>query len=281
MELLEGKPIANRLTEEVKTEIETLKTKTGANPKLVTVHIGDDSASEWYNKSIKKGCEKVGIDYELFRHPDINIEEAKALISKLNSDNNIHGILINQPLPKGFHPIVEMIDPLKDIEGVTAQSLGRLLLNEETHIPCTPLAVMTILDEYNIALNGVKVCLIGRSNIVGKPLSILLTQRNATVTLCHSKTKDLENEIKMADMVIAAIGKPKYVKKEWVREGTIVIDVGTNYSESGLVGDVDFDGVKEKASKITPVPGGVGGLTNIILLKNCVEAFMRQKQVSI
>lgn len=279
MQLLEGKALSIRLNDRLIKMVDLLIEKTKAQPKLVTVFIGHDTASEWYNKSIKKACENVGIDYELFEYSSIEFQWAKDLIVRLNQNPDIHGILINQPLPDGFQSIVEMIDPEKDVEGVTAHSLGCLILNQEIHVPCTPQAVMTLIDDYKIDLTGLKVCMLGRSNIVGKPLSIMLTQRNATVTLCHSKTSNLEHEVQSADVVIVAVGKPKFVKKDWIKEGAIVIDVGTNYSGNGLVGDVDFESVKEKVSMITPVPGGVGGLTNIILLKNCVEAFKRQKGI--
>ncbi len=277
MELLEGKPIVKSLNERIKLMIDALAAKTNLLPKLVTIFIGHDTASEWYNKSIKKACDKVGMEYQLYEYSSIEYKWALDLINQLNQDDSVHGILINQPLPEGYQEIIEEMHPDKDIEGVTAQNLGKLLLNKETHVPCTPKAVMTIIDDYRINVDGLKVCIIGRSNIVGKPLSIMLTHRNATVTLCHSKTKNLSAEAHSADLVIAAVGKPKFVQADWVKQDAIVIDVGTNYSDNGLVGDVDFDSVKEKASKITPVPGGVGGLTNIILLKNCVEAFMKQK----
>jgi len=280
MILLEGKEIANRLQERIKEMVVSLSEQAKLTPKLVTLFIGQDTASQWYNKSIKKACEKVGIEYELFEYSTIELDWVTNLLTKLNEDHSTHGILINQPLPETFKPIVEMIHPDKDIEGVTAQNLGHLLLNDDCLVPCTPLAIMTLIDDYKIDLTGLKVCIIGRSNIVGKPLSIMLTHRNATVTLCHSKTKNIAKEVSSADMIIAAVGLPQFVKQDWVKEGAIVIDVGTNYTDAGLVGDVDFNSVKEKASMITPVPGGVGGLTNIILLKNCVEAFMKQTAVS-
>ncbi len=276
MTLLEGKPIAKRLSDELKFIVESLIETTNTTPKLVTVNLGEDSASEWYNKSIEKACKKVGIQYESYAYTNKSLIEASELIIKLNKEAGVHGILINQPLPKELHGVIELIAPEKDIEGVTAVSLGRLILKQKTHIPCTPLAVMTIIDEYQIDLTGLKVCMLGRSNIVGKPLSILLTERNGTVTLCHSKTKDLEKELLSSDVIVAAIGKAHYVKTEWVKDDAVIIDVGTNYTDDGLTGDVDFESVKEKASMITPVPGGVGSLTNIMLLENCIEAFRQQ-----
>ncbi len=276
MTLLEGKPIAKRLSDELKLIVESLIETTNIRPKLVTVNLGDDSASEWYNKSIEKACKKVGIDYELYAQANKSLEEASELISGLNKDESVHGMLINQPLPKELHGVIELMNPEKDIEGSTAVNLGRLILKQKTHIPCTPQAVMTIIDEYKIDLTGLKVCMLGRSNIVGKPLSILLTQRNGTVTLCHSKTRNLEKELLSSDVIVAAIGKAHYVKADWVKNDAIIIDVGTNYTDNGLVGDVDFESVKEKATMITPVPGGVGSLTNVMLLENCVEAFRQQ-----
>ncbi len=281
MELLEGKIIAKRLRERIKNMVTTIVDKSDKRPKLVTIFIGNDPASEWYNKSIKKACDNVGIDYELHEYSTIEYKWAVELIKKLNEDEDVSGILINQPLPAGLKDIVELINPEKDIEGITPKNLGNLLLNKETHIPCTPQAVVTIIDDYKINLAGMKVCILGRSNIVGRPLSIMLSHRDSTVTLCHSKTNNLEKELYSADMVIVAIGRAKFVKKDWIKNGAIVIDVGTNYVNDKLVGDVDFDNVKDKASKITPVPGGVGGLTNIILLKNCVEAFIKQANITI
>ncbi|MDH4129978.1 MAG: bifunctional 5,10-methylenetetrahydrofolate dehydrogenase/5,10-methenyltetrahydrofolate cyclohydrolase, partial [Spirochaetota bacterium] len=265
--------------DQIKNKINSLFAKTNCYPRLSTIFIGGDLASDWYNKSIKKACEKVGIEYEIFEYDSIGLDKATDLINRLNNDSKVNGILINQPLPENVKYITEMIDPEKDIEGITAKSLGKLLLNHSTHVPCTPLAVMKLIDEYKINLTGQKICILGRSNIVGKPLSIILTQRNATVTLCHSKTKDLEKEIYSADIVIAAIGKVKFVKGDWIRKDTIVIDVGTNYTDNGLVGDVDFDSAKDKASMITPVPGGVGSLTNVILLSNCLDAFTKQSKL--
>ena len=279
MLLLEGKSIAKKLTNEIKDQINLLFEKTKYYPKLSTIFIGGDPASEWYNNSIKKACERVGIEYEIFKYNSIELDKAQELIYRLNNESSVNGILINQPLPDNVKSIPEMIDSDKDIEGITAKNLGKLILKQDTHIPCTPLAVMTLIDEYEINLTGRKICMLGRSDIVGKPLSILLTQRNATVTLCHSKTNNLENEIRSADIVIAAIGKSMFVKGEWIKENAIVIDVGTNYTDNGLVGDVDFDSAKEKASMITPVPGGVGSLTNIILLKNCLDAYIMQNKL--
>ncbi|GMT49019.1 MAG: bifunctional protein FolD [bacterium] len=276
MTLLEGKPIAKQLSEKLKIIVERLIETTNTTPKLVAVNLGDDSASEWYNRSIEKACGKVGIDYELYTQENKSLKEASELIKELNNDNSVHGILINQPLPKELHGVIEWIAPEKDIEGATAVNLGRLLLQQKTHIPCTPRAVMTIIDEYHIDLTGLKVCMLGRSNIVGKPLSLLLTERNGTVTLCHSKTKVLEKELLSSDVIVVAIGKAHYVKAEWVKNDAVIIDVGTNYTDNGLVGDVDFESVKEKASMITPVPGGVGSLTNVMLLENCIEAFQQQ-----
>lgn len=275
--LLEGKTIAKRIREELKEKVQSILDKGLKTPKLVTVHIGTDTASEWYNKSIKKACETVGIKYELIAHEDISFTEAVKLIEDLNNNDDIHGILINQPLPDHVSNLPSYLSPLKDIEGVTAGNLGKLMLGEKTHIPCTPLAVMTIVEEYGIDLTGKRVLMLGRSNIVGKPLSLLLTQQNATVTLCHSRTKDLPERIKESEVVVAAIGKSKFVQGDWLQEGSIVLDVGTNYSEDGkLVGDVDFESAEKKAGKITPVPGGVGSLTNVLLLRNCLDAYEDQ-----
>ncbi len=274
MQILDGKALAIKLKEEIKQKVQTIIHNKNIYPKLVIICIGDDPASQGYNRSIRKTCENVGINCDLLEYKTLDLEEAKHIIHQLNNDSTVHGILINQPLPNDLSNIVEYIDSKKDVEGVTAKSLGLLLLNQDTLIPCTPKAVIRIIDEYKIDLTGKKVCLIGRSNIVGKPLSILLTQKNATVILCHSKTKDLPNEVYSADVVVAAIGQPSFVKGEWIKEQAIVIDVGTNYTENGLIGDVDFKSAKEKASMITPVPGGIGSLTNIMLMENCFKAIL-------
>lgn len=277
MVLLEGKSITKRIREELTEKVQSIKDSGLKTPKIVTVHIGTDSASEWYNKSIKKACENVGMGYELIAHKEISFDDAVKLIEELNNNEDIHGILINQPLPDHVQNLPSYLSPLKDIEGVTAANLGKLVLGEKTHIPCTPLAVMTIIEEYKIDLSGKRVLMLGRSNIVGKPLSLLLTQKNATVSLCHSKTKDLPDRIKESEVVVAAIGRAKYLQGDWLQEGAVVLDVGTNYSEDGkLVGDVDFESAEKKADMITPVPGGVGSLTNILLLRNCLDAYEDQ-----
>ena len=272
--LLDGKGLAKEIREELKLEVDNLKTN-GIFPKLAVIMVGNDAASTVYVRNKSKACNEVGIEYEEFMLTEATkMDELLKLINELNLREDIHGILLQSPIPKhlDIEKAFEAIDYRKDVDGFTSINVGNLALNKPTFISCTPHGVMKILEKYNIELEGKNAVVLGRSNIVGKPLVQCLLNKNATVTVCHSKTRNIEEITKRADILISAIGKPKFVTAEMVKEGAVVIDVGINRTDNGLVGDVDFDNVKEKASYITPVPGGVGPMTIAMLLYNVVKA---------
>jgi len=270
MVLLDGKKVSKELIENIKLEIEKLNTKIG----FAVIWIGDDPASSIYvNNKIKK-CENVGIKTELYHLEDtISEEYVLNLIEELNNRDDIHGILLQSPIPKhiDINKCFNKISPLKDIDGFSRISCGNIFLGNPSFISCTPKGVMKLLDYYNIDLCGKHVCLINRSNIVGKPLFHLLVDKDATVTMCHSKTVNLSRHTKCADIVISAVGKPGFITEDMIKDDAIVIDVGISRVDGKVVGDVDFDNVSKKVSYITPVPGGVGPMTIAMVLENIVE----------
>lgn len=272
--IIDGNKLAKKIRGQVKERVEKLK-KEGINPKLAVIMVGEDPASKVYVRNKSKACNEVGIEYEEFiLNENIEMDKLLELISKLNERNDIHGILLQSPIPKhlNIYKAFETIDYRKDVDGFHPINIGRLALNKQTFISCTPYGIMKMLEEYKIELQGANVVILGRSNIVGKPLAGCLLNKDATVTICHSKTKNMEEITKKADILISAIGKPKFVKANMVKQGAVVIDVGINRLETGLVGDVDFEEVEKKASYITPVPGGVGPMTIAMLLQNVVIA---------
>lgn len=272
--IMDGKSLAKKIREQIKEEVDKLKEK-NIFPKLAVIMVGEDPASKVYVRNKSKACNDVGIEYEEFLlNENITMEELLNLIKKLNERKDIHGILLQSPIPKplDIYTAFETIDFRKDVDGFHPINIGRLALNRQTFISCTPHGVMKLLEEYNINLKGANVVILGRSNIVGKPLAQCLLNKDATVTICHSKTKNVGEITKNADIVISAIGKPKFVSSDMIKENAVVIDVGINRLETGLVGDVDFENVSEKASYITPVPGGVGPMTITMLLHNVVIA---------
>ena len=273
--IIEGKTLAKKIRENLKKECEELKQK-GIIPKLAVIMVGDNPASKVYVKNKSKACEEIGINYEEYLlKENTTQEELIDLIQNLNKDKTINGILLQSPLPEhlNINQAIKAITYVKDVDGFTPSSIGKLMIGEDTFISCTPYGVIKMFEEYNIDLTGKNVVILGRSNIVGKPLLQCCLNKNATVTVCHSKTKDLEEYTKRADILIAAIGKSKFVKKEMLKKGVVVIDVGINRGEDGkLTGDVDFDEVKEIASYITPVPGGVGPMTIAMLMNNVIKA---------
>ena len=279
--IIDGKNLAKKIRQELKEECDELK-KNGINPKLAVIMVGDDPASKVYVRNKSKACEDVGIDYEEFiLKKETTQEELIELIKKLNNDNNINGILLQSPIPKhlNINEAFKAITYMKDVDGFTPSSVGKLCIGEDTFVSCTPYGVMKMFDEYNIDLTGKDVAILGRSNIVGKPLIQCCLQRNATVTVCHSKTKNLEEHTKRADVVISAIGQSKFVKENMVKDGAVIIDVGINRGEDGkLTGDVDFENVEKKASYITPVPGGVGPMTIAMLMNNVIKAAKEQSK---
>ena len=238
--------------------------------------VGDDPASQVYVRGKRRACEKAGLESEQL---DLSAQTSQAelleCIQKLNHDPGVHGILVQLPLPEGLDPyaVAQAIDPAKDVDGLHPENVGRLVQGNAHVLPCTAAGVIEILDRHQVTIEGSHAVVIGRSEIVGKPLSLLLLHRHATVTVCHSRTRDLPAVARSADLLIAAVGRPRLVQGDWIKEGAAVIDVGVNRLEDGLVGDVDFDAALGRASLITPVPGGVGPLTIAMLLRNTVEAF--------
>lgn len=276
--IIDGKELAKNIREGLKEEVKELK-NADINPKLAVIMVGDDKASKVYVKNKSKACEDVGIEYEEYLLPEkTKMQELLELIDKLNNDETIHGILIQSPLPKGLdaNEAFKAISPKKDVDGFNPVNVGKLSLNQDCFVSCTPYGIIKMLEAYNIPIEGAHAVIIGRSNIVGKPLAKCLLNKNATVTVCHSKTKNLKEMTKQADILIAAIGKAKFITADMVKEGAAVIDVGINRTENGLVGDTDFDNIKEKASFITPVPGGVGPMTIAMLMSNVIKAAKQQ-----
>ena len=273
--IIDGKKLAKEIREDLKIKCEELKEK-GINPKLAVIMVGDDKASQVYVKNKSKACDEIGIEFdEHLLDGNAKQEELIELIQKLNKDNKIHGILLQSPIPGhlDINEAFRTIAPEKDVDGFNPVNVGKLCLNQDTFVSCTPYGIMKMFEAYNIDLTGKNVTIIGRSNIVGKPLIQCCLNKNATVTVCHSKTKDLKEHTKNADVVIAAIGKSKFVTADMIKQDAVVIDVGINRGEDGnLTGDVDFENVSQKASYITPVPGGVGPMTIAMLMNNVIKA---------
>lgn len=278
--LINGKFIASNIKEDIKIEVEELKKK-GIYPCLAVILLGDNKASEKYVSFKEKTCLELGIKSIIFRlSEEIDEEEVYKLIDELNHNPSINGILIQLPLPKNINQdnILQKIDPLKDVDGFTPYCLGRLLSDNPLFIPCTPKGIIRLLDTYDIQIERKHAVVIGRSIIVGKPLSLLLLRRNATVTVCHSKTEGLREITRKADILCVAVGVPNFITADMVKDGAVIIDVGINVTNNGkVIGDVDFESVKEKVSYITPVPGGVGPMTIAMLMENTVYATKLQK----
>ena len=275
MKILDGKAVSLKVKESVKVRADELK-KFGVEPTLAVVLVGEDKASQTYVRAKEKACNEYGIKSVAHRLSENTTQnELLALINVLNLDDSIHGILVQLPLPKHIdtNVVLAAIDPRKDVDGFHAVNVGKLVSGLDGFVPCTPLGVMEILKEYGIDVAGLNAVVIGRSNIVGKPMANLLLNASATVTVTHSKTKNLKEICKNADLIVAAIGKPFFLKADMVKDGAVVIDVGINRLDDGrLVGDVDFDEVAPKCSYITPVPGGVGPMTIAMLLNNTILA---------
>jgi methylenetetrahydrofolate dehydrogenase (NADP+)/methenyltetrahydrofolate cyclohydrolase len=276
MQLIDGKALAQKVQDSVAKEVETLKQEKNIVPGLAVILVGDDPASHAYVNMKAKACEKVGFYSITHNMPDtISQDEIIATIEMINANPRIDGILVQLPLPKHIDTdkILEVIDPKKDVDGFHAYNVGRLVTGLESFVPCTPLGVMKMFEEYDIDLEGKDVCVVGASNIVGKPMASLLLNANATVTVTHIYTKDLKAHTSKADIVVVGVGVPGLIKEDMVKEGAIVIDIGINRLENGkLVGDVDFENVSGKCSYITPVPGGVGPMTIAMLLANTLKS---------
>ena len=279
-EIIDGKELAKKVRKELKKDVEELKAK-GINPKLAVIMVGNDPGSTVYVRNKSKACEKVGIEFEEFLFDEKTEEsELLELIDKLNADDTVHGILLQCPVPKHIdvNKAFRRISPNKDVDGFNPINVGNLTIGEDAFISCTPYGVVKMFEEYNIETEGKRAVILGRSNIVGKPMIQCMLNKNSTVTVCHSRTQNIGEVIKEADIVIAAIGKPNFVKADMVKDGAVVIDVGINRLEDGTItGDVDYEKVAEKASFITPVPGGVGPMTIAMLLNNVVKAAKIEK----
>lgn len=276
MELLKGKEIASKVKEEVKASALDFEKRTGRKPSLHVVLVGEDPASKIYVRNKKRGCKRNGLEsVEHLLDESTSQEELLTLVEKLNGDDGVDGILVQLPLPPQIDEgaIIEAIDPAKDADGFHPVSMGNLVAGKPSLVSCTPLGCMRMIEHTGIDITGKNAVVVGRSNIVGKPMAHLLLQKHATVTICHSRTRDLEAVVAGADIVVAAVGRPEMVKGSWMREGAIVIDVGINRLEDGsIVGDVEFEEASKRASWITPVPGGVGPMTIACLLLNTVNA---------
>lgn len=274
-ELIDGKELAKKIRKDLKKEVANLK-ENGVNPKLAVIMVGNDPGSTVYVRNKSKACEKVGIEFEEFLFDEnTSEEELLQVIEKLNNDSTINGILLQSPVPKhiDINKAFRVILPEKDVDGFNPINVGNLTIGEDAFISCTPYGVIKMFEEYNIELEGKNAVILGRSNIVGKPMIQCMLNKNSTVTVCHSRTKNIGEITKNADVIISAIGKPKFLKADMVKEGSVVIDVGINRLDDGsIVGDVDFDEVSKKTSYITPVPGGVGPMTIAMLLNNVVKA---------
>ncbi len=274
--LINGKELAKEIRLELKEKVE----KENLSPMLAVILCGDDAASKVYVRNKSKACDEVGIKFKEYLLPsETKQEELLSLIDKLNNDSEVDGILLQSPIPKGLNieEAFARISPEKDVDGFNPYNVGKLVIGEDGFIPCTPYGIMKMFEKYNIDLHGKKAVVIGRSNIVGKPTAQCLLSKNATVTICHSKTKDLKEELKEADVIVAAVGVRALVKADMVKDGVVVIDVGMNRNDEGkLCGDVDFEEVSKKASYITPVPGGVGPMTIAMLMNNVVKAHIQR-----
>lgn len=270
--LIDGKLISTQIKDELKEKVE----KENLKACLCVIQVGNDPASSVYVGNKKKGCAYIGIDSKSYELPEETTEEELLkLIDDLNNDDSINGILVQLPLPKTIDEkkVINSISPLKDVDGFHPESVGNLCIGQNGFVSCTPAGIIELLKRSDVSIEGKECVIIGRSNIVGKPMALLMLRENATVTICHSKTKDLKEICKRADILIAAVGKPKLINSEYVKEGAVVIDVGIHRMENNkLCGDVDFDDVYPHVSAITPVPGGVGPMTIAMLMTNCVKA---------
>ncbi len=272
--IIDGKKISGEIKEELKEKVSKLKVK----PKLVVISVGDNPASKVYVGQKEKCANYIGINYEHKHFDSISDDELIKVIDKLNKDKSVNGVIVQLPLPDGMNEtrIVNTIVPEKDVDGLTYLNAGLLLNNNTSMVSCTPKGIMELLKREKVDLVGANAVVIGRSILVGKPMMNLLINANATVTMCHSKTKDLEKITRKADVLVVAIGKKHFVTRDMVKKGAVVIDVGINRIDGKLYGDVDYDNVYSKVKKITPVPGGVGPMTVVMLMKNCLEAYENQ-----
>lgn len=282
MNIISGTELAKKLKNEMRMEVSALKEKYGRVPHLVVIMVGDDPASQSYVKGKSKACDEVGIqNTTVYLDKDISQVELLRRIQEFNLNDNVDGILVQLPLPPHIdeHAVMNFINPQRDVDGFHPFNVDGLYTGKECIYPCTPKGIIKLLDYANVPIKGANVVVIGRSNIVGLPVAKMLLDRDATVTVCHSKTQGLSEITKKADILVVAIGKPKFVTEDMVREGAVVIDVGVNRVDGKLCGDVDFENVKDKASVITPVPGGVGPMTITCLMENTIECFKQKYRI--
>jgi len=277
-QLLDGKKVAASIREEVKAEVAALRER-GVAPKLSVILAGDDPASVVYARSKEKSCNNIGIDFELFTLPgSAQEEEVLALVDKLNKDDSVHGIMIELPLPKHMDKkkVLEAVLPIKDVDGVHPINRGYILSGGDGLFPATPQSCIELMLRSGVEIKGKNAVIVGRGETVGKPLVFMMLNQNATITVCHTKTQDLPGQVAKGDIVVAAVGRAKMVKAEWIKPGAIVVDAGINEIEGGICGDVDFENAKEVASLISPVPGGVGSLTTVLIQRNVLKAIKLQ-----
>lgn len=273
--ILDGKMVKTKILDELRDKVSKLDIK----PKLVVIQVGNDEASNVYIRQKCNMCEYIGYEYEHIKLDDDTTNECvMELINKLNNDDSVSGIMVQLPIPKELdvNKIINTIDPVKDVDGLTEINNGKLFCGNSGIYSCTPSGIMELLDRYNISIESKHVVIVGRSNLVGKPMAMMMLNKGATVTVCHSKTVDLANHTKMADILVVAVGKPNLITDDMVKEGAVVIDVGINRTDLGLCGDVDFNNISKKVSYITPVPGGVGPMTVAMLAKNIYESYKLQ-----
>jgi methylenetetrahydrofolate dehydrogenase (NADP+) / methenyltetrahydrofolate cyclohydrolase len=277
--LMDGRPIARSIREAVRARVGGILAQTGVTPTLATVIVGDDPASHTYVRMKRKRCQDAGIA-SITRELDAtaSTDEVVAAVNALALDETVHGILVQHPVPSPIdrRAVFEAIPIAKDVDGVTAAALGRVVLGMPSFVPCTPAGIVALLDAYDVDLDGAHAVVIGRSPILGRPMASLLINRHATVTLCHSRTRDLPALVHHADLLIAAVGRPEFVKGDWIKPGAVIIDAGYNPGNGGVIGDVEFDATLERCAQITPVPGGVGPMTIAMLLEQTVEAAASQ-----
>ena len=288
-QIIDGKTISKKIQAEIGKAAGEFFDQTGVKPKLAAVLVGEDPASQVYVRNKERACARANIESELFRLPaSSTTAQVIDLVKQLNGDPQVHGILVQLPLPDGVDAIevLDTIEPQKDVDAFHPENVGLLSQGRPRFLPCTPFGIVHLLAQSEIETTGKNVCIVGRSDIVGKPMAMMLAQRdsqlgsqyaNATVSLCHSRTKDLASHTKMADILVAAIGKPNFIQAEHIKPGSVIIDVGINRTDDGLVGDVDFEAASKVASRITPVPGGVGPMTVTILLDNTLKAAKLQQ----
>ena len=273
--VLDGKAYATQMESELKTRVEALKQETGATPILATILVGDDPASATYVKMKGNACRRGGMDSIKVEMPqDTTTEQLLAKINELNNNPNVHGILLQHPVPSQIDERVcfDAIDIKKDVDGVTCLGFGNMAMGEPAYGSCTPQGIMYLLQKHNIELSGKHAVVVGRSAILGKPMAMMLLNANCTVTICHSKTQNLAEIVKQADIVVGAVGKPELIKKDWIKQGAVVVDAGFHPTENGGVGDIELAGIEEIASAYTPVPGGVGPMTINTLIRQTVES---------